>query len=88
MRTNPFYDSWLFLIGETDSHLGVGSWRYLLVLLFWSLAGASIYLAYRLAGRSSPANPGPFRHMAGPGRHRGHVVRGLPLEAADSFRRL
>ncbi len=47
MRTNPFYDSWLFLIGETDSHLGVGSWRYLLVLLFWSLAGASIYLAYR-----------------------------------------
>ncbi len=47
MRTNPFYDSWLFLIGETDSQLGIGAWRYLLVLLFWSLAAASIYLAYR-----------------------------------------
>jgi hypothetical protein len=47
MRTNPFYDSWLFLIGETGPQLGVGAWRYLLVLLFWSLAIASIFIAYR-----------------------------------------
>ena len=31
MRVNPFYDSWLFLIGRTGPHLGVGEWRYLLV---------------------------------------------------------
>ena len=47
MRVNPFYDSWLFLIGETDPHLGIGAWRYLMVLLFWALAAASIYVARR-----------------------------------------
>jgi uncharacterized membrane protein YphA (DoxX/SURF4 family) len=47
MRTNPFYDSWLFLVGETGSHLGVGVWRYLLVALYWSLLIASIIIAYR-----------------------------------------
>ncbi len=47
MRVNPFYDSWLFLIGETGSHLGVGGWRYLLVFIFWALAIASIVIAYR-----------------------------------------
>jgi hypothetical protein len=47
MRINPFYDSWLFLIGETGPHLGIGAWRYLLVAIFWALALASIYLAYR-----------------------------------------
>jgi uncharacterized membrane protein YphA (DoxX/SURF4 family) len=47
MRVNPFYDSWLFLIGETDPQLGTGSWRYLPVLLFWSLIVASALIAYR-----------------------------------------
>ena len=47
MRVNPFYDSWLFLIGETGPHLGTGAWRYLLVVLFWSLIAASIYIAHR-----------------------------------------
>jgi hypothetical protein len=47
MRVNPFYDSWLFLIGETGSHLGIGGWRYLLVAYFWGLVFASIYIAYR-----------------------------------------
>jgi uncharacterized membrane protein YphA (DoxX/SURF4 family) len=47
MRVNPFYDSWLFLTGETGPHLGVGAWRYLLVLLFWALAIASLIIAYR-----------------------------------------
>lgn len=45
MRVNPFYDSWLFLIGETGPHLGVGGWRYLLVALFWGLLIASIVIA-------------------------------------------
>src|SRR5215469_8303805 len=54
MRTNPFYDSWLFLIGETDSQLGVGAWRYLLVLLYWGLVIASIVIAHR-NWRADPA---------------------------------
>ena len=47
MRTNPFYDSWLFLIGETGPHLGVGGWRYLLAALYWALLVASILIAIR-----------------------------------------
>ena len=47
MRVNPFYDSWLFLIGEDSFHLGIGPWRYLLVAIFWALVIASFYLAYR-----------------------------------------
>ena len=41
MRVNPFYDSWLFLIGEDAFHLGIGPWRYLLVAIYWALAIAS-----------------------------------------------
>ncbi len=47
MRVNPFYDSWLFLTGETGPQLGIGAWRYLLVAFFWGLIIASIVLAYR-----------------------------------------
>jgi len=54
MRTNPFYDIWLFLSGETDSHLGVGAWRYLLVALFWGLIIVSVTIAIR-NWRAEPA---------------------------------
>ncbi len=47
MRVNPFYDSWLFLIGQSEFHLAIGPWRYLLVAIFWALVISSIYLAYR-----------------------------------------
>ncbi len=47
MRTNPFYDAWLFLIGETGPQLAIGPWRYLLVAFYWALIIAGIYLAYR-----------------------------------------
>lgn len=47
MRTNPFYDSWLFLSAQSGSHLGIGEWRFLLLILFWGLIFGSIYLAYR-----------------------------------------
>ncbi len=46
MRTNPFYDSWLFLIGGTGPQLGVGAWRYLEAGYFWALVLASITLVY------------------------------------------
>ena len=46
MRTNPFYDAWLFLTGQTDDHAtsGVG---LLLVVLFWALLLASVWIAWR-----------------------------------------
>ena len=46
MRTNPFYDAWLFLTGQTDDHAnsGVGP---VLVVLFLVLLAASAWIAYR-----------------------------------------
>jgi hypothetical protein len=42
MRTNPFYDAWLFLIGATGDHEGSGV-RWLLVALFLGLLIASAW---------------------------------------------
>jgi uncharacterized membrane protein YphA (DoxX/SURF4 family) len=47
MRTNPFYDTWLFLIGETDDYNALGLWKYLFVALFLALLAASIVIAIR-----------------------------------------
>jgi len=46
VRTNPFYDAWLFLIGSTSDHenSGVG---WLLTLLFLALLLASVLIARR-----------------------------------------
>ncbi len=46
MRTNPFYDAWLFLIGQTDDHIGSGV-RPLLVVLFLALLAGSVWIAWR-----------------------------------------
>ena len=46
MRTNPFYDAWLFLIGATEDHINSGV-RYFLVLLFLALAAGTILIAWR-----------------------------------------
>lgn len=45
MRTNPVYDSWLFLIGESGAHLGTGNWRFLLLVIFWGALTASVFIA-------------------------------------------
>ena len=61
MRTNPFYDAWLFLIGRTSDHenSGVG---WLLTLLFLVLLAASIWIAVR----NWQADPGQrtTKHLA------------------------
>jgi uncharacterized membrane protein YphA (DoxX/SURF4 family) len=46
MRTNPFYDAWLFLIGRTSDHenSGVG---FLLTILFLVLLAGSVWIARR-----------------------------------------
>ena len=46
MRTNPFLDAWLFLIGQSPDHAGSGV-GWLLVALFWALAIAGIVIAKR-----------------------------------------
>ena len=45
--SNPFSDFWDFLIGNTDDHAALGSWKYLLVALFAALMVASIVVAVR-----------------------------------------
>ena len=46
MRTNPFYDAWLFLIGRTNDHEGSGV-GLLLVIMFWALLLGSLWIAWR-----------------------------------------
>jgi hypothetical protein len=53
MRTNPFYDAWLFLIGDTPDHHGSGV-GWLLTILFALLLVASIWIAAR-TWRDDPA---------------------------------
>lgn len=50
MRTNPFSDSWLFLIGAQPDQTALGPWRWLFVVVFAGLLVGSIAIAlYRLA---------------------------------------
>src|SRR5262245_7648137 len=46
MRTNPFYDAWSFLLGQTGDHQGTGVGG-LLTVLFLLLLAASIWIAIR-----------------------------------------
>ena len=45
--TNPISDLWDFLIGNTEDHDALGSWKYLLVALFLALIITSIIVAIR-----------------------------------------
>jgi len=45
MRTNPFLDAWLFLIGATPDHEKIGSLKYVMVVLFLILLAASLCIA-------------------------------------------
>ena len=50
MRTNPFYDSWLFLIGAQGDQTGLGAWRWLFVAFFVALLVGTVAIAlYRMA---------------------------------------
>ena len=42
---NPFSDFWDFVIGNTNDHNDLGSWKYLFVALFLALVAASVILA-------------------------------------------
>ena len=47
MPTNPFIDVRHFLTGTTGDYLHQGNWRYLILVLFWTLLLASIAVAVR-----------------------------------------
>ena len=54
MRTNPFLDIWLFLIGSTPDHMAIGAFAYVLVALFLLLILASLWIA-RINWREDPS---------------------------------
>jgi hypothetical protein len=46
MRTNPFFDSWLFITGSTMDHEKLGVLKYFFVVLFLALLTASLWIAW------------------------------------------
>jgi uncharacterized membrane protein YphA (DoxX/SURF4 family) len=89
MRTNPFYDAWLFLIGRTGDHenSGVGP---LLTVLFLVLLGASIWRA-RKNWQQDPLQRTPrnlaiwfMRVMIGAMWYQGSLWK-LPLPVSGGF---
>ena len=90
MRTNPFHDAWLFLIGRTSEHeaSGIG---WLLTGLFLALLVASIWIAFR-NWRQDPAQR-TFGHLAtwfmrvmiGAMWYQGSIWK-LPLPVSGGFR--
>jgi uncharacterized membrane protein YphA (DoxX/SURF4 family) len=61
MPTNPFTDIWHFLTATTNDYLHQGSWRYLILALFWALLLASIGIAVRNWQEDSSQRTG--RHL-------------------------
>jgi uncharacterized membrane protein YphA (DoxX/SURF4 family) len=45
--SNPFTDTWLFLIGQTPDHEALGLWKYVFVVLFLVLIAASAAIAVK-----------------------------------------
>ena len=45
MPKNPIVDIWQFLTATTSDYLSLGSWRFVILALFWMLAIASIFIA-------------------------------------------
>ena len=90
MRTNPFYDAWLFLIGATGDHEGSGV-RWLLVGLFLALLIASAWIAYKSWQQDPAQRTGAhlatwlMRVMIGAMWFQGSLWK-LPLPVSGGFR--
>lgn len=90
MRTNPFYDSWLFLIGQTPDHDALGSAKYLLVALYAALLIGGIATAARVWSRDPAQRNGRtlaiwlFRTLIGTMWLQGSLWK-LPLPVAGGF---
>jgi uncharacterized membrane protein YphA (DoxX/SURF4 family) len=47
MHKNPFHDVWQFLTATTGDYLKLGNWRYLVLVLLWTLVLGGIAVAIR-----------------------------------------
>ncbi len=90
MRTNPFNDALLFLIGGQPDQEALGAARWLVVALFLGLLGASVWIA-RENWRRDPAQRSAvhlwtwlFRVMMGAMWFQGSLWK-LPLPISDGF---
>jgi uncharacterized membrane protein YphA (DoxX/SURF4 family) len=54
MRTNPFFDTWLFVIASTNDHNALGGLKYVFVVLFIVYLIATLWIA-RINWRDDPA---------------------------------
>ncbi len=90
MRTNPFYDTWLFLLGQTPDHDALGLAKYLLVALYAALLVGGIVVAARAWSRDPAQRTGRnlaiwlFRTMIGSMWFQGSLWK-LPLPVASGF---
>lgn len=90
MRTNPFYDSWLFLIGQTPDHDALGGAKYLLVALYAAALIGSVAVAARAWSRDPAQRNGRtlaiwlFRTLVGTMWLQGSLWK-LPLPVAGGF---
>src|SRR6476469_3897341 len=91
MRTNPFFDSWLFLIGATDDHRALGIFQYVMVALLWALLFASVWIAFKNSSEDSEQRRGGSaiiwicRLLIGSQWFQGCLWK-LPLPVSDGFK--
>ena len=90
MRTDPFTDSWLFLIGQTPDHEALGGARYLLVALYAASLTAGVAVAAQAWFRDPAQRRGRslaiwlFRTLIGTMWLQGSLWK-LPLPVAGGF---
>jgi hypothetical protein len=91
MRTNPFFDAWLFIVGLTDVPHTDGIFKHTFVILFLGLLGAAALIAF-INWREDPAQRtgahiaiGVSRVLIGCMWFQGCLWK-LPLPIADGFR--
>jgi uncharacterized membrane protein YphA (DoxX/SURF4 family) len=91
MRTNPFLDAWLFIVGLTEVPHADGIFKYTLVILFLGLLGAAALIAF-INWREDPAQHtgahiaiGLSRVLIGCMWFQSSLWK-LPLPIADGFR--
>jgi len=90
MRTNPFSDSWLFLIGQTPDHDALGGAKYLLVALYAATLIGGVAVAARAWSRDPAQRNGRtlaiwlFRMLIGTMWLQGSLWK-LPLPVAGGF---